>query len=120
MLKNVIIYMVNNMKKYLSNYILETEELLKGKITSKDIENHINKINFFSHERLIHLLVTLSFALFTIIFIYMSITFQNMLLIVISLIMLIVLIFYIFHYYFLENSVQYLYKLYDLMINKIK
>ena len=112
--------MVNNMKKYLSNYISETEELLKGKITNKDIENHLNKINIFKHERLIHLLVTLFFALFTIIFIYTSIEFQNVLLVIVSIIMLIVLSFYIFHYYFLENSVQYLYKLYDLMMKKIK
>ena len=112
--------MVNNMKKYLSNYISETEELLKGKITNKDIENHLNKINFFIFFRLIHLLVTLFFALFTIVFIYMSIEFQNVLLVIVSIIMLIVLSFYIFHYYFLENSVQYLYKLYDLMMKKIK
>ena len=54
------------MKKYLNDYIKETEEKLRGKVTSKDIEIHLNKISFFSHERLIHLIVTMFFALFTI------------------------------------------------------
>lgn len=108
------------MKKYLSNYILETENLLKGKITSKDIDNHLNKISFFSHERLVHLLVTMFFALFTILFIFMALSEKEILLFIISLILMIVLVFYILHYFYLENSVQYLYKLYDKMLEKEK
>ena len=108
------------MTNYLKNYIKETEELLKNKVTKKDIENHLVKIKFFSHERLIHLIVTMFFALFSIIFIYFSLTFNNLTYIILTFIFLIILVFYILHYYFLENSVQYLYKLYDEMIKKVK
>ena len=108
------------MKKYLNDYIKENEEKLWGKVTSKDIEIHLNKISFFSHERLIHLIVTMFFALFTIIFIFISLYTKIILLFVISIILLVILLFYIFHYFFLENSVAYLYKLYDLMLSKSK
>lgn len=102
------------MKKDLSNYILKTDDLIKEKkITKKLIEEHLIKIGFFQHERLIHLLVTLSFALFTIIFIIASAL--DPLFFIIAIITFILLVFYIFYYFFLENKVQYLYKQYDLM-----
>ena len=51
------------MKKYLSNYINDIDNLIKKKnITNKDINEHLIKIKFFQHERLIHLLVTLFYA----------------------------------------------------------
>ena len=58
------------MKIYLQDYIKEIDKLLKNnkKITSDIIEKHLIKISFFQHERLIHLLVTLFYALFCIIF----------------------------------------------------
>ena len=108
------------MRKYLENYIIEVESKLNGKITKNDLENHLNKISFFSHERLIHLIVTMFFALFSIIFIYITINNCLVLYLVISLILLTTLVFYIIHYYYLENGVQHLYKIYDKMIKKIK
>ena len=108
------------MTNYLNEYVLEIEKKLKGKITNKDIENHLNKISFFCHERLIHLIVTMFFAMFSILFVFMSIYESSIPLLIISLILLVVLFFYIFHYFFLENKVQYLYKLYDEMLNKVK
>jgi uncharacterized membrane protein YoaK (UPF0700 family) len=108
------------MKKYMTNYIKNIEDKLNSKITNKDLEEFKDKINFFSHERLIHLIVTMFFALFSLIFIFMSIELNNILLSCISFIMIIILLFYIVHYFYLENSVQYLYKLYDKMISKVK
>ena len=96
------------MKKYLYNYINEVEN--NNKITKEDI---LVKINFFSHERLIHLIVTLFFALISIIFTVLCFNYFNYLLYIITLILYIMLLFYIVHYYRLENGVQYLYKLYD-------
>ena len=62
------------MKKYLFDYIKEIDNLLndKEKISNDDIQKHLIKIQFFQHERLIHLLVTLFYALFTILFVYIS------------------------------------------------
>ena len=101
------------MKKYLYDYINEVEKNI-NKISKEDI---ITKIYFFSHERLIHLLVTLFFALITIVFTGLCLCFDSYLLYVITIILYIMLLFYIVHYYRLENGVQYLYKLYD-KINK--
>lgn len=108
------------MKEYLSNYIKEVESKLDKKITKNDIEEHLIKIKFFSHERLIHLIVTMFFALFSIIFFYISLSMESSLFMILTLILMVVLVFYIFHYFFLENNVQYLYKLYDKMNEKIK
>ena len=108
------------MKKYLELYIKEIEKKIQNKITQNDIDELLNKIKFFSHERLIHLLVTLSFALFSLILTVVCINKVNTLLIVVCLVLYIMLFFYIIHYFFLENGVQYLYKLYDQMIKKLK
>ena len=102
------------MKKYLKEYILKTERKLKGKITPKDIEELKIKIQFFQHERLIHLLVTLAYAFFAIIFFIVSMLSLWFLIPFFCLISF--LLCYIIHYFFLENSVQYLYKLYDKMV----
>ena len=105
------------MKEYLSDYIKEVEDSLKGKVTKDDLKNLNKKIKFFQHERLIHLIVTMFCGVFDLIFIILF--FQNKLFIIPTIIMLVMLIFYIIHYYFLENSVQYLYKLYDKMYSKV-
>lgn len=102
------------MKKYLYNYIKEIDSLIKkDKINDKVIENHLIKISFFQHERLIHLLVTLFYALIFLIF--MALGCLHYIFLVIAFILLIFLLFYIVHYFNLENGVQYLYKQYDKM-----
>ncbi|MDD6272166.1 MAG: hypothetical protein PUA90_01425 [bacterium] len=101
------------MKKYIKEYINEIESKLKGKTTQNDIDDLLIKIKFFSHERLVHLIVMLFVALFTILFIMLS--FYNSLFDIIAFISGILLVFYIMHYFFLENSIQYMYKLYDKM-----
>ena len=104
------------MKEYLEVYTKETEKLIKkGNITEKDIEKHLIKIKFFQHERLIHLLVTLFYAVFILLSLFI-IRFIPLFGIIIV-IFLIFLVFYVRHYFFLENSVQYLYKLYDKMLS---
>jgi len=106
------------MKKYLYNYINEIDNLLnnKSKITSEIVNEHLVKISMFQHERLIHLLVTLFYALIFIIF--MSLGFIHYLFFTIAAISIIFLICYIIHYFSLENGVQYLYKQYDKLNKK--
>ncbi len=106
------------MREYLGDYVKETDKKIKDKnITDKDIENHLIKIKFFQHERLIHLLVTLFYGVF--VFLAVIISFKTWLFLIILYLALIVLIFYVRHYFFLENHVQYLYKQYDKMKNII-
>ena len=106
------------MKKYIQNYIKDIESKLKKEITNKDIEELKDKISFFSHERIVHMFIML-FCLFALL-IFILLCLQNTMFLLPTIIMIILNIFYILHYYFLENSVQYLYKLYDKMNDKIK
>ena len=106
------------MKKYIKNYIKEIENKLKKDIKQKDIEELKDKITFFSHERIVHMFIMLFCIL--ILLLFFILTLNNLKFIYITIILLVLNIFYILHYYFLENSVQYLYKLYDKMNDKIK
>lgn len=95
------------MKKYLNNYIKYVEANKKN----IDLNELKTKIYFFQHERLIHLIVTLFYAmllLFFLVLISLSYVF-----IFPAFILTIFVICYIVHYFFLENGVQYLYILYD-------
>lgn len=74
------------------------------------------QIGFFQHERLIHLIVTVLFALLTIFTISCSCFLENsygMLFLLLCVLCLILLVPYIHHYYVLENGVQKLYEIYD-------
>jgi hypothetical protein len=106
------------MKQYLYDYIKEIDSQLNNKKVNFDIDNHLIKIKFFQHERLIHLLVTLFYALIFLIF--MALGFVHYIFFSIAAILLVILLFYIVHYFRLENGVQYLYKQYDNMLKKLK
>lgn len=108
------------MRNYLRDYVNELMLVLKEKkkLTGNELENIVIKINFFQHERLIHLLVTLFYALFVLIFFGLGLLSYVFLIPFFA--CLIFLIFYIRHYFFLENNVQYLYKLYDEVIKQQK
>lgn len=72
----------------------------------------LQRIEFYQHERVVHLLVTLGFAVFFLLSLLMFLTIGGAGLIVLTLLLLVMLVFYIKHYYFLENSVQLLYTYY--------
>ena len=105
------------MKEYLYNYIKKIDEEIKNKkITDKLINTHLIKIGFFQHERQIHLFVTLFYGIIFLIF--LALGFVHYIFFSIAAILFIFLIFYIIHYFRLEYGVQYLYKQYDMMIEK--
>ena len=106
------------MRKYIKDFIsdLETKIEKKYKFTEKEILLIHQKIQDFQHERLIHLLVTLFYAIFALFF--LALANQHTIFIIPFLAMIIFLLFYIRHYFFLENAVQYIYKLYDKIIIK--
>ncbi|NLT12049.1 MAG: hypothetical protein GXY06_06535 [Clostridiaceae bacterium] len=74
------------------------------------------RIRFYQHERLIHLLVTILFALLFFSSFCVILFVTEWFLIVINVLMLILLVPYIFHYFALENGVQKLYEIYDQLI----
>lgn len=101
------------MKEYLSNYVKKLEEEIKNKhkFTKEEIENIKFKITCFNHERLIHLIVTVNYVLLSLTFLTLGMV--SYIFLIPFIITLIFLLFYIPHYFFLENSTQYLYKLLD-------
>jgi hypothetical protein len=79
----------------------------------KVIEDHLIKIQFYQHERLVHFLVTMLFAImFLITFLY-SLENPSLGIIMLVIMFFALLVPYILHYYNLENSVKYMYKQYD-------
>ncbi len=108
------------MKKYIQDFIkdLETKIEKNHKFNEKEIAFIHIKISDFQHERLIHLLVTLFYAIFALFFLLLCN--YHAIFLIPFLAMMIFLIFYIKHYFFLENAIQYIYKLYDKVLNLVK
>ena len=107
------------MKDYMKEHISNIDNIIKEK-NKKNIDevisDHLLKIQFFQHERLIHFLVTMLFALmFLMTFLY-SLTNVSLGIVLLELLFMALLVPYIFHYYYLENSVQYMYKQYDELV----
>lgn len=101
------------MKKEISEYMEYVEKQLKdGKITREFLAMFLTRIKFYQHERLIHLIVTMTFAIMTVISVFMLISGAETAGVLLSILFLCLTIPYVIHYYFLENSVQALYKLY--------
>ena len=108
------------MKKELYYYIDKIDILLKDnkKIDENIIKNHLIKINFFQHERLVNLLIVLFYFVFTIMFICLSTTMP--LFLIISVLLLLFLIFYVINYFKIESGVHYLYIQYDKLMKLCK
>ena len=107
------------MKKRIINYRLKIDNLLDNpdKISKEEwkkiLQEHLTQIGFFQHERLVHLIVTVTFAILTMMSIIASIMISNPMLLVLTLLFLVLLVPYIMHYYTLENEVQKMYNQYD-------
>lgn len=97
---------------------------LKSEIKEEDLsfekEKMLNHINFYQHERLVHLLITLAFTIYLLFSLVMSLIYPSIPMFLLFIILLIMVAFYIRYYYILENGVQQLYKLYDKLIEKKK
>lgn len=76
-------------------------------------KEHLTQIGFFQHERLIHLIVTVVFALMEMLSLIMTIMSDELFPIILTILILVLLLPYIRHYYILENEVQKMYAQYD-------
>lgn len=109
--------MADRIKQYMNyvNLLLESDE---ERDWEEEMKKHLVQIAFFAHERFIHLVVTVLFALMTtMVFLYTFSNFSIPLLLLMILLMGL-LIPYIKHYFLLENSVQDMYEQYDKMQEK--
>ncbi len=75
------------------------------------VEDMTARIGFYQHERLVHLIVTMTFAIMTVLCLVFSGGAPNLIMLLGGLFLLLEIP-YVLHYYFLENSVQELYTLY--------
>ena len=105
------------MRNYMSEYLRYIDDLLKnGCFDPQSLkQQHLIKIQFFQHERLIHLLVTCLFAVMLFISLGLMTIFKSPAFMLLFLLILLLLIPYVIHYYFLENGVQKMYRQYDII-----
>ena len=112
------------MTEYLTNYMKYIQERLEKCRSSEELDEimaeHKDKIAFMQHERIVHFLVTMLFAFILIVFFAVLIFKVNLAVLSLVTIVLVLLMFYIKHYYFLENTVQKMYKVYDSILEKQK
>mgnify|MGYP006967149108 FL=1 len=110
------------MKERIVNYLAYIDDILEKNSDTTDydklIREHLVQIGFFMHERLIHLIVTVLFAIGTFMTVFAYIFSENIGLLALAFLLIILLIPYIGHYYRLENGVQKMYKQYDVMVNR--
>ncbi len=85
----------------------------RERIVRDKLEEHLTQISFFQHERLIHLIVTVTFALLEMLAILLSVISDSLFSLLLPVVILILLVPYIRHYYILENEVQKMYVQYD-------
>jgi len=101
----------------MKNYLNQIDKQMQGELSADDKkvlkENLLVQIGFFQHERIIHLIVTVTFAVITILSFLCFLIFRRLLLAVFLLLLLALLIPYIRHNFILEKGVQKLYEYYD-------
>ncbi|CDB68566.1 putative uncharacterized protein [Eubacterium sp. CAG:252] len=87
-------------------------------------QEHITQVAFFQHERLVHLIVTVTFAVLELLTVcaYVIVgaldSTLSFPLLILALLIIVLLIPYIKHYYLLENEVQKMYVQYDRIAQK--
>jgi hypothetical protein len=110
------------MKNRINAYKAYVDGLLKDAPEGTDwdevIRQHLIQLNFFMHERFIHLIVTITFALMECIVMTAVVNAFSLPLAALFILILVLLVPYVGHYYLLENSVQYMYRQYDALLQK--
>ena len=105
------------MGKKLKAYIISIQTLLESGEHIQNIQalkdELLTEISFWQHERLIHLLVTILFALLTMAVFMVLLFYRELSMLILLVALLSLMIPYIRHYYILENGVQTLYTFYE-------
>ena len=110
------------MGERIKNYLKQIDEMLEnppeGIDYGKEIEKHLVQIGFFMHERLIHLIVTVLFALLSVGVALYCVADPGIPMFLLFGALLVLLVPYIMHYYLLENGVQKMYQQYDELLRR--
>ena len=112
------------MKKRILSYRKRIDETIEQNSPNTDwaalMEEHLQQIQFFQHERLIHLMVTILFAIMAFMAIILAYIAKSVATIALFAAILILLIPYIKHYYLMENETQKMYDQYDIILERMK
>lgn len=112
------------MRKRILRYRKQIDELLKNPPVETDYEEeqkkHLIQIQFFMHERLVHEIIMVLFALITVMVFLATVILERLIFVILLAALLVLLVPYIMHYYVLENGVQYMYEQYDVMEQRKK
>lgn len=112
------------MRKRILQYRKQIDVLLKTLPEGTDwadvLREHLQQIAFFQHERLVHLIVTMTVALLTLLSMGIALVAQIMTLLLLTAVLAVLLIPYILHYYLLENEVQKMYVQYDRLLELVR
>ena len=119
-----MLYGGERMTEYLKKYMEQIEQRIEScfdiESLNEILAEHKDKIAFMQHERIVHFLVTMMFSIVLSIFLCAFIFSENPALMLLVIIIMVLLGFYIKHYYFLENTVQKMYIVYDRILNLYK
>ena len=110
------------MGERIKNYLAQIDGMLQnppdGIDYGKEIEKHLVQIGFFMHERLIHLIVTVLFAILAVGVALFFVAQPTIPILLLFGALMILLVPYIMHYYLLENGVQKMYEQYDELLRR--
>ena len=111
------------MEKRILGYVRYIDSIL-AESSIQDVESlkkeHLVQLSFFQHERLIHLIVTITFAILEMFAMMMCVLSFSLGVMALAIAILILLLPYIRHYYILENQVQKMYVQYDKILEKME
>ena len=111
------------MKERILGYRKRIDKLLADDNKKTDwqrvLDEHLVQVGFFQHERLIHLLVTMLFAIMTFICVAAYVISGEIYVLALIGILLVLLVPYIMHYYLLENETQKMYDQYDRILKHL-
>lgn len=105
--------MGDKLKNYISSlyqFINSGDEIVDAESFKAEL---LREISFWQHERLIHLMVVMLFALITIAVLLVLLFYASIPLLLLFVLLMVLLVPYIKHYYVLENGVQTLYVIYE-------
>ena len=114
----------DKMKKRIIAYTKRIDKCISGETPVENweelLEEHIHQLEWFQHERIVHMFVMLAFAFFAVGTVFTFIITDFMPLLILEFLLMVLLIPYVKHYYLMENKCQDMLKQYDAIWAKVK
>lgn len=101
---------INYHREYIEEILVNPPEDIDWQLV---LEDHLIQTTQFQHERFMHLIVTMTFAISSMVVACFTVYLQSLVLTALLLMLLVLLIPYILYYFMLENNTQAMYPLCD-------